>query len=422
MSAHPSDGELKAFLAGGSARDSRCDGRVVRHLLGRCPACRARLAALDPAGYWGRGGRPSSRRPVDYDEVLARAEQTFSLFFTAGRPIAEPPGSLLAELAPAEVLRDRSSGSADRRRAIPALTRWLVARSHTARYDDPQEMLHWGLLAHLAAGSCSAEAVGDRRRLADLRARAWGQFGNALRVCGRFREAAEILAAAQEFLRAGTGDPALRARFCEHMSSLRINQKDLESATSQIAEAEEIYETLEDRQGLASTQVQRAVVFQYRGQPEAVLPLLDRAIALLLRAEDPDLLLSARLNRALAQMKIEPSARVLASFRATLRADRVSARPALMLRACWQEGQLLAAVGHVEEAETKLRAARRGFLARNLAPEVVAATRDLAGLYRQVGRRRELEETLLDTQALFAGVPVEPEVRRSLEELERMAA
>ncbi|HEY9015075.1 MAG TPA: hypothetical protein VIM84_08430, partial [Gemmatimonadales bacterium] len=121
-------------------------------------------------------------------------------------------------------------------------------------------------------------------------------------------------------------------------------------------------------------------------------------------------------------MMIDRSDQVLAAFRTTLRLHRISARPALMLRACWQEGQLLAEVGHVEAAEAKLRAARRGFITRSLAPEVVAATRDLAGLYRETGRRRELEETILDTQALFFGIQPEPEVRRSLEELGKMAA
>ncbi len=52
-------------------------------------------------------------------------------------------------------------------------------------------------------------------RLADLQTRAWGQYGNALRVCGRPREAAEAFASAQKRRAQGTGDPALRAWLLE---------------------------------------------------------------------------------------------------------------------------------------------------------------------------------------------------------------
>jgi tetratricopeptide (TPR) repeat protein len=384
---------------------------------------------MDPrgGGWWGpspaAGREGPGRGEIDYDDVLARAEQTFSLFFTAGRPVEDPPGALLAELAPAAVLEELGElPSHDRRRAIPALVKWLIARSHAARYDDPKEMLHWGLMAHLAADSCSAQAAGGKARLADLRAKAWGQFGNTLRVCGRFREAGEVLASAREYLESGTGDLALRARLYEQRASLCINQKSFGSARDLIEGAEEIYEDLKETQGLAGTLVQKAITWQYQGEPERVLRILDRALALLDPADDPDLLLVARLNRALAYVTIDRTDRVVSAFRATRNADRGQGRQVLMLRTCWQEAQLLSEIGHLEAAETMLLSARRGFLERNLAPEVVAASRDLAGLYRKMGKRVELEQTVLETQALFFGIPAEAEVLRSLRELERMAA
>ncbi|HEV7515315.1 MAG TPA: hypothetical protein VGR07_03355, partial [Thermoanaerobaculia bacterium] len=304
---------------------------------------------------------------------------------------------------------------------IPALVKWLIARSHAARYEDPKEMLHWGLMAHLAADSCSAQAAGGKPRLADLRARAWGQFGNALRVCGRFREAGEVLASACEYLEAGTGDLALRARFYEQRASLCINQKSFGSARDLIEEAEEIYEDLGEMQDLAGALVQKAITWQYQGEPETVLRILDRALALLDPVENADMLLIARLNRALAYVTIDRTDRVVSAFRATRNADRRHGRPVLLLRTCWQEAQLLSEIGHFEAAEAMLLAARRGFLERNLAPEVVAASRDLVGLYRKMGKRGELEQTVLETQALFFGIPAEAEVLRSLQELERMA-
>jgi len=422
---HPSAENLRAFLAGHVSLDPLLERRVVRHLLGGCLPCRERLVSMDPSGVWRQEPGPrlatSSSIEIDYDVVLARAEQTFSLFFVAGCPVEEPPGELLAELAPAAVSGepDRLTGR-DLRRAISTLVKWLIARSHAARFDDPKEMLHWGLMAHLAADSCSVEAAGGKRRLADLQGRAWGQFGTALRVCGRFREAAEMLASAGDYLAAGTGDLTLRAHYCQQMASLRINQKAFGMAADLTLEAEEICEAIGERQGLADALVQKAITLQYRGEPEAVLPILDRAIALLDPVDDPDLLLVARLNRTLAYVAIDRSDRVLFSFRATRNADCRHSRPTLRLRAAWQEAQILSEIGYLWKQEEMLRAARRGFLERNLAPEVVAASRDLVGIYRKLGKWSEIEQIVLETQALFFGLSAEAEVLTSLAELERM--
>jgi tetratricopeptide (TPR) repeat protein len=336
--------------------------------------------------------------------------------------VKEPPGELLAELAPAPLAEPADLPAHDPRRAIPALTKWLIARSHAARYDDPREMLHWGLMAHLAAGSCSTWAAGGRARLSDLQARAFGQFGTSLRVCGRFSEAVEMLATAEECLHAGTGDLSLWAHFCEQLASLRVNQKRLAEARELIEEAEDIHETLGEDQGLANTLVQKAITYQYEGRPEKVLPLLDRALAFLNPVEEPDLVLVARLNRANAQVSVDRPERALASFRAAWKADRHRSRPILRLRCRWMEGKLLSESGYPEEAELELLSARVGFLERNLAPEVVAVSRELADLYLRTGKRRELKRTVSETRAIFAGVPAEAEVLRSLQDLEGLAA
>ncbi|HEV7514794.1 MAG TPA: hypothetical protein VGR07_00705, partial [Thermoanaerobaculia bacterium] len=112
MAHHPSDENLRAFLAGPRSLDPLLHRRIVRHLLAECRSCRERLATMDPrgGGWWGpspaAAGKEPGRGEVDYDAVLARAEQTFSLFFATGRPVDDPPGALLAELAFAAVLEE----------------------------------------------------------------------------------------------------------------------------------------------------------------------------------------------------------------------------------------------------------------------------------------------------------------------------
>lgn len=403
MSRH-SNKDPRALLASSDRRDPRFPRRAIRDLL----RSGGKKAAPPPSGG-----------ELDYDDVLARAEQIFSLFLAEDKPVKDPPAVLLAELVPGASLQG-DLPSQDLRRAIPTLTKWLILRSHTARYGDPKEMLHWGLMARLAADSCSVQAAGSKQRLADLKARALSQFGNALRVCGRFREAGEMLTAAWECLAAGTGDVALRALCCQHMAPLHISQGSFDSATTFLKKAEQIYEAIEETHQLAGVLLQKGLISQYTGEPDRALRLIERAIPLLDLDEDPALLLVARNNQVLAFASTDQPDRALSSFRSLQNSDW-RGRPVMKLRASWVGGKLLSDIGYPEAAEEALCSARSSFIEKDLAPEVVAVSRDLAGLYRKMGRNDKLERIVLETQALFFGIPAEAEVLKSLQELERMA-
>jgi tetratricopeptide (TPR) repeat protein len=410
MEHHLTSDEI-ASLLGGSA-DPALRSRALPHLLphSRC-SCLVRLKAMD-------------RTPVakdDYDEVFDRVERSFSLFLSDGQPVQEPPGVLLAELAPRPSGEEGAgSGSPGGRTAIPFLTKWLLARSHAVRHEAPGEMLHWALMARLAADSCSAAVAGSAARLADLRARALGQLGNALRVCGRFVEAGDLLAAAEASIASGTGDLALRARLFSLFGSLEVARGASRSAIEILGESARIYEKIGEEEDLASSLIQQATAVQYSGEPERSLGLLDRALSLIDPAESPDLLLIARLNRARFSIDVEPSERALSSFLAVRKSHPGFGGSALLLRAAWQEGQMLAEVGSLESAEAALLAARRGYIEKGLAPEVLWVSRDLAAVYRRQGDWPRLEQTILSTREVLSKGRVEPETLSSLQELEEI--
>src|SRR5919206_3476936 len=207
---HPKLEDLEGLLCGTSRSASPASkSLVVRHLLSDCPICRERLITLhrdsprlaqllrsegeEPAGT------AAMRSPDAYDygnAFSAAARAVFALLAPEDQGAGSPP-DVLAELdaLPAdERVRRVSTGGPF---ANPALIDVLINRSHEARYRDADEMLHFATLARLAADRCSPADEGNGLRLADLQARAWGQYGNALRVSGKPREAEEAFATAQ---------------------------------------------------------------------------------------------------------------------------------------------------------------------------------------------------------------------------------
>lgn len=432
---HPTDQELGLLLRSSiRTGEPLLSRKVVRHLLTGCPPCKARLSALDRDAFerlleQSTRVEEENREPQEprsqyakaekynYDQAFVKAEHVLSLFLTDGRPRDEPPGAVLAELFACQV-DGAPSGSANRA-AIPALIKWLANRSHKARYSSPDEMLHWGLMARLAADACSTAVAGSSYRLSDLRARAWGQFGNSLRVCGRISESEEALAAAQRYIESGSGDPMLRARLNEQISSLYIFQKRFADALELDAGAVQIYRDLGDWHRFARASVQEAIVLTYSGESTRAATLLERAIPLI--KPGADLYLAAAARHNLVHCYIDANRPALAKV-AYFEARSFYERPGndlILLRATWQEGQLLRSLGHLEAAERALLRAQEGFIERGLAFETAVVTHDLAGVLLQMGDTFKLEQVTRAASVRIQGMHPSAEALASLDELQK---
>ena len=358
-----------------------------------------------------------------YDGAIDRTERLISLFLADGKPLKDPPGILLAELAPQGIeAADLEPARLKNRRALPFLTKWLIARSYSVRFEDPGEMLEWALMARLAAESCSVVETGSRARLADLRSRAWSQLANALRVGGRFLEAKEALTEAQVAGSRGTGDLELHAHLLTMLGSLQSARAAYDSAIGPIEEAIRIYEKIGETQGLAKACVQKAVVLQCRDEWERAINWLDKAISWINPEESSELLAVTHVNRARLAAKINPSEKSFSSFLAARRLRPGFRCSALLLRIAWQEGLLLSEIGHLESAEAAMLGARRGFRERHLASELVLISCDLASVYNRLGDRHHLEDLVVSTRAALATFRVESEIQSFLQKLENIAA
>ncbi|HXO20786.1 MAG TPA: hypothetical protein VOA87_12790 [Thermoanaerobaculia bacterium] len=283
-------------------------------------------------------------------------------------------------------------------------------------------MLHWSLLARVAADSCTVENARNEPRLADLRAGAWGQLGNALRVAGRLEEAEEMMQAALGYAQSGTGDLALRARLLCQTASLLSYQRHCDSALGLLDESEGIYLEIGERHSLACTNVTRAVAYAYAGEPDRAVQVLEAIVRRIDGEEDPHLLLAARHNLMRAYIDLQQPEKALALISEMRELRRQLEEPLILLRSSWQEGMLFRILGYLEAAEAALVAARKGMIERGLIYEVVIISHDLAAVYLRQGRTAKLEETIEDTRSIVHTQRVPQEALVSLRELERVVS
>ncbi|HZF12461.1 MAG TPA: hypothetical protein VFE33_27035 [Thermoanaerobaculia bacterium] len=431
---HPTFHEIKVFLEGSSLQKAVVDNtRVVRHLLSGCSICRHRLEVLDPDGA--RRGQLGVRRSFEastprsasgnsYDQAFANAERTLSLFLSDGNPVEGPPGELLAELVLLDGDADEPArpGPFAKRSAIPQLIRWLIGRSHSVRFEDPEKMLHWGLLARLAAEACNRQVAGSPYRLADLRAQAWGQFGNSLRVCGQLDKAEEALMVAARHLQSGTGDPEVRVTLLQQTTALHLYRRAFESANATAVEAEEHCREIGDQPGIAYALFQRALAVFWGGESERAIPLIRRVLPLTDPAVDPYLVIAARHGLADCYIELKRPHEAHQLFLQTKLAVRGWEKPMIGLRMSWVEGKLLCMLGHFDASEKALRRARQGFLDRRLVHEVVAISRDLAQIYVDLGWTEKLEKIVSETGTVIGAMHRTPEAEALLAQLGRMTA
>ena len=382
--AHPTDETLRQFLRDGG---SHAATQLVRHLLAGCRFCLERVrAALTSLEY-------------NYDKAFVGAYRALSDFFAKEKLLEYPVEALLQELAQMPEAEQLQRVGLESRFASPALVRRLVEDSHASRYGDPSRVLHLATLARLAAEACSVESAGSKPKLADVRGQGWRQYGNALRVLGRLREAEEALATARSCLEEGTRDPLLRAQLCVQQASLRRRQARFAEAIELSEEAEHIYTELEDDHALASTLVQKALANSEVGEPEEAVDILNRAIPLIDSEGDPRLLLAACHNLARCYVDLDRPEQALSIYIEAQSLYKEFDGPF-----AWQEGLLLRDLGHLRAAEGKLLRARQDFLERGLQYEAALVSPDLAPVYVKLGDKEKLSQLVTETEAIFSRV------------------
>ena len=403
---HPTDGDIEYFLSSPARAGAQPSTQVVRHLLASCSSCGNRVQSF------------SQTRNYDYSKAFAGAERSLAAFCAQGAPPEAAPEVLRSELEGLGADDQAQAVTKDGRYSHPLVIERLIERSHAIRYRNPEEMLSLAHLARLAAEGCPVESTGSEQQVFDWKARSWMQYANALRVGNRFDEADSAFAAAARYREQGTGDPLLHARLFEQMASLRTYQGRYREAIDLAEEAGNVYRDLEEHHDLASTMVQMAVATLYANEPEGAVEHLNKAILLIDPQKDTQLLLAACHNLIRCYIDLDRPEQALSLYFEVRDLYKDFEDALILLRAGWQEGQLLRDLGHLQAAETALLQARKGFVERNLAHEVALVSLDLAWVYVKLGRIEQLKQTVTEAIPIFQALRVGREAIAALLQLQ----
>ncbi|HEX4498059.1 MAG TPA: hypothetical protein VIE43_20450 [Thermoanaerobaculia bacterium] len=402
--------EVADFLAG--RLDAAGRRRLIQHLKSGCSLCRRRLEPLLGEEPW------LAAEPVQedrYDDVLARATAT-------ARSLKKRWEKETAKLERALVLLDEApDGLGDRRfpyREARALHGWplceaLLRKSYEARFSDPRRMLNLAESAASVATHIRSEKYPWPGFVADLRARAFAELGNAYRLNLRFRDAEEACAKAREFLNQGTGDLLLNARVLDLEASFRSSQRHLEEAITLLDQVHGLYLDAGDPHLAGRALTKKGTNVHYLGHPRQAVSLFKQGLSLLDPARDPQLISVSQqgLLYALTSCgEYREASRLL--LQAGLR-EAFAKEPLNLLRLRGVEGKIHAGLGRLDTAERAFVQVRQEFLRVGQFYDAALVGMELAAVWLRQGRAAEVQELATEMFEIFDELGVEREAAKA---------
>lgn len=400
---HPRPAELERFLLGElSATEA---ARVVAHLLTGCANCRRRMEPLAKMVL----NPDLDPEPAANAAVLDYQEYDFPLFraFAAARRYAASRASEraeterdgtdlpLREVPLPEPLGDRERGARDWQRCEQMLDRCRELRRH-----GPEAMVTATSLAVGLAEGISPEVAGPLA-LADLQARAWGERGNARRIADDMPGAEADLARALKRVAEGTGDPRLLARLMDLTASLRTDQRRFGEAIELLDWVYGLHREIGESHEAGRALIHKSNVAAYALDLDEAVRLLGQGLALIDADREPGLALAAvhnLLSHLVDSGQIPEARRVFRESRALYAAF---GGPIENLKARWLEGRIELGLGHSAEAEQAFLDVRSGFEQSDLPYDMALVALDLAALWLEQGRNREIQVLLDQTVKVF---------------------
>lgn len=324
---HPSLETLARWLAG-ELEHEEVLREVAPHLVASCPVCRRLRDEIqrlqEESGHW--------------SEVVAVLETREASALAAGLEgrTHEERMRLVTE---------------DESLHTWGLCQYFLRSSREALFQNPSHAVD---LAHLAVRLC--DHLGEAYHpdsIRDLRVQAYAQLGNARRVLGELQGAEHAFLRAGECLEAGgTGDPRVRAEVFGLKASLRLDQRRFDEAEELVEQSLELAREGRDALRAAKALVNKARVYQFRGELEQAIVVFQETKEKIDQAGDPRLSAYARqsLLSFLTQAgRHEEAAELLPEVQSLF---QDTAEPVDQLKLRWVEASIAQGLGRPAEAES----------------------------------------------------------------------
>lgn len=286
----------------------------------------------------------------------------------------------------------------------PGVFEALLAQSWAVRFEAPEQMVRLAQAAVEVAQHLDLQGQ-DPRRLEDLKARAWGELGNAYRAADRLQSSREAFGRAYRSMQAGTGDPYLKARLFEVEGSLLGAWRDFPLALPRLRRMASTYLELQETHLAGRALIILALYTFYSGSADEALVLNEEGTRLIDRERDPALFLFSLHNHLLflVDLKLYSQAKkVLFKSRQNLiYKDRISA-----LRLRGVEGQIAYGLGQIVSAEIAFRECRDGFAEAGMSFLAAITALELAMPLTKLGREEEAEREVIAAREIFLSLEV----------------
>jgi tetratricopeptide (TPR) repeat protein len=300
-----------------------------------------------------------------------------------------------------------------------ALGETLLEQAHEAGFSDPERAAELARLAVTLVDLVTEEGGGEG--IDGLRARAWAQLGNALRIRADHAGAERAFETAIRFLENGRVSSLETARVLDLHSSLKRDQRRFDEAAGLMDRVISLYRKLGQKALLGRCLKQKSMICGESGDLEGEIALLRRALELLSPEEEPRTFLAARHNliSALCEAGRPRDAFALLFHTRPLylkQGDRLN-----LLRLRWLEGTVALGLQRHEQAAVAFHEVREAFLDLGLDYDAALASLDLTEVYALQGRTEDVRRLAEEMLEVFQSRNIHREALGALSILQQAA-
>jgi tetratricopeptide (TPR) repeat protein len=275
-------------------------------------------------------------------------------------------------------------------------------------FDDPKESL--ARAEHALELSEGLAGIGvSQRSLADLKARAWMELGNARRVVSDFPGAHQAFAESRRELDADSGEREHEGLYGELFATLLLAQRRFAEGLRWADRAIRAERRAGNRHREGRCLVVKAQLLYHSGERERALQTIELSLGFLDPHREPNVFLAGLKNVAFILDGLGRHEEALARIQRLRPVFAQSVGRTLQLNFSWIEGRIAGRAGDVRSAEAAMQGAMMGFAEQGNLHDAAQAALELANLYLEAGRGADVERLAAWAHMTFSACRIDQE-------------